>query len=80
MQNAHVHPALAGILNQFAAIPACATAANDATQRMVKCSVTVTAADLHETFSGLYPSTCDAVIAATEHFGQRATVSVRSVQ
>ena len=50
--NAHVHPAFAGILNNFAAIPQRVAAAT-----LVKCRVSVKTEDDDNTYEGLFPST-----------------------
>jgi hypothetical protein len=70
--NAHVHPAFAGVLNNFAAIPQRGAAA-----RLVKCQVTVKTKDGEQTYVGMFPSTCDAVIDAAERVSQPCTVSAR---
>jgi hypothetical protein len=75
VSNTHVHPLLSGILDQIAAFP---QAANDATRRAVACRVTVSRSDAHETFTGLYPSTADAVIAGMDRAATpECAVSVR---
>lgn len=68
----HVHPAWAGVLNSFAALPQRAAAA------LVKCRVSVKTEDGETTYDGLFPSTCDAVIDAQKRVGQRpCQVSVK---
>lgn len=72
-QNAHVHPAFAGVLNSFAAIPQRVTAA-----RVVKCRVAVKTEDSETIYDGLFPLTCDAVIDAQNRVGLRSCrVSVK---
>ena len=73
--NAHVHPAFAGVLNSFAAIPQKVAAAS-----LVKCRVAVKTEDGETTYDGLFPSTCDAVIDAQNRVGPRpCKVSVRAL-
>lgn len=73
--NAHVHPAFAGVLNNFAAIPQRVAAAT-----LVKCRVSVKTEDGQQTYDGLYPSTCDAVIDAQTRVGLRpCKVSVKAL-
>ncbi|WP_287496885.1 hypothetical protein [Pandoraea sp. CB10b_02] len=73
--NAHVHPAFAGVLNSFAAIPQQVAAA-----RAVKCRVTAKTEDGEQTYDGLFPSTCDAVIDAAERVGLPCKVSARAIK
>ena len=73
--NAHVHPAFAGVLNSFAAIPQQVAAAS-----LVKCRVAVKTEDGETTYDGLFPSTCDAVIDAQTRIGLRpCKVSVKAL-
>lgn len=76
MQNANVHPVFAEVLGRFAAIPQQVAAA-----RAVKCRVTVKTEDGEQTYDGLFPSTCDAVIDAQQRVGLRpCKVSARAVK
>lgn len=75
MQNANVHPVFAEVLGRFAAIPQQVAAA-----RAVKCRVTVKTEDGEQTYDGLFPSTCDAVIDAQQRVGKPCKVSARAVK
>lgn len=47
---------------------------------MIKCRVTLTTADGAQTYDGLFPTTCDAVIDALTRIGLRpAKVSVKAM-
>lgn len=71
--NAHVHPAFAGVLNSFAAIPH-----RVAVARLVKCRIAIKTEDGETTYDGLFPSTCDAAIDAQNRAGLRpCKVSVK---
>ncbi len=71
MQNAHVHPAFAGV----AAIPQRVVAATP-----VNCRVSVKTEDGDNTYDGLYPSTYDAVIDAHTRVGMRpCKIKVRAL-
>jgi hypothetical protein len=74
------HPIFDGILRTIS--DDAQRAANDAAavQRLVACRVKDDAADVHETFTGLYPNTCAATVAGIERAGERAcSVSVRAL-
>lgn len=72
--NAYVHPAFAGVLNSFAAIPQRVAAAT-----LVKCRVSVKTEEGQQTYDGLFPSTCDAVIDAHQRIGKPCKVSVKAL-
>jgi hypothetical protein len=59
VENAHVHPVLAGVLDSFAALPQRVAAAT-----LVRCRVSVTSEAGAQTYDGWFPSTCDAVLDA----------------
>jgi hypothetical protein len=59
VENAHVHPVLAGVLDSFAALPQRVAAAT-----LVRCRVSVTTEAGAQTYDGWFPSTCDAVLDA----------------
>lgn len=47
---------------------------------LIKCRVTITTTDGAQTYDGLFPSTCDAVIDAQTRIGTRpCKVSVRAI-
>jgi hypothetical protein len=75
IQNTHVHPAFAGVLNNFAAIPQRVAAAS-----LVKCRVSIKTEDGDTTYDVLFPSTCDALIDAQARVGMiPCKVSVKAL-